>query len=222
MDGAVSAVDLTPYRMPSPDAAGPGAAKDADNPRTHSSGVDWKPEFRALYEEHFSMAWRGLLRLGVPETSVEDAVQDVFVVVHRREGDFAARSSVKTWIYGIVVRVAKDYRRSAARQRRRLTEVERLSEVSVEIPTSPAEHAEQREAAHLVNRVLSQMNDPEREVLVLAELLDLSTKEAAEVLGASLRTTQRLLARARENFERLLNEMTSEREQRWRDDGATP
>lgn len=201
-------MELSPFEMPSgTPSAGPGSPEVGVGERP----LDWSPSFRALYHEHFSMAWRGLLRLGVPETQVEDAVQDVFVVVHRREREFAARSSLRTWVYGIVVRVAKDYRRSAARQRRRLSEVERLSKVETERPPSPAEHAERVEAAHLVNRVLSRMNDAERETLVLVELMDLSTKEAAEALGTSLRTCQRALQRARENFDRLLSEVTQER-----------
>ena len=66
-----------------------------------------------IYAEHVAMVWRALRRLGVPETSIEDAVQDVFLVAHRRAGEFEGRSSVKTWLYGIALRVAKDHRRAA-------------------------------------------------------------------------------------------------------------
>jgi RNA polymerase sigma-70 factor, ECF subfamily len=204
----VSAVDLRSFQsgdvpLRQTEALGASEPPGPENRSDLGSG----PAFRKLYDEHVSMAWRGLLRLGVPEALVEDAVQDVFLVVHRRDGDFAARSSVKTWIYGIVVRVAKDYRRSVARQRRRLSEVERLSG-DVERPMSPAEHAEQVQAARLVNAVLSRLSDSQREVIVLVELMGLSTKEAAEVLGTSLRTCQRLLGQARELFDRFLAEMT--------------
>lgn len=192
----MSVVDLN-CRMeapgPEPDSPRSGAAKAAQ----------FGASFRDLYQQHVSMAWRGLLRLGVPEAAVEDAVQDVFLVVYRREGDFEARSSLRTWIYGIVVRVAKDYRRADTRHRRRLSEVERLSP-QAEPAASPAEHAERKEAARLVRHVLSRMPDAQREVLVLVELMGLSTSEAAEALGCSLRSSQRLLSRARASFENLL------------------
>jgi RNA polymerase sigma-70 factor (ECF subfamily) len=198
----VSAVDLQRHV--------PSSGPDPASPAQRVEGVPMERSFQRLYEEHASMVWRGLLRLGVPETAVEDAVQDVFLVVHRREGDFQARSSVRTWIYGIVVRVAKDHRRAALRHRRRLSEVERLSTLP-EPSTSPAEHAERQQAARIVGRVLARMPDAQREVLVLVELMDLSTAEAADALGCSLRTSQRLLGRARESFDALLAEETRER-----------
>src|SRR5262245_65871367 len=79
--------------------------------------------FREVYDEHFRFVWRSLRRLGVRESDVADAVQDVFVVVHRRLGDFEGRSKVTTWLYGICYRVAKD-RRRVAYVRRETTEDE--------------------------------------------------------------------------------------------------
>ena len=39
---------------------------------------------RQLYDSHFAFVWRNLRRLGVPDGIIEDAAQDVFLVVHRR------------------------------------------------------------------------------------------------------------------------------------------
>src|SRR5262245_25709599 len=72
--------------------------------------------FEALYDEHFDFVWRTVRRLGVPEALVDDAVQEVFLVVHRRLGSFEGRSSLKTWICAIVTRVASDSRRSVRRK----------------------------------------------------------------------------------------------------------
>ena len=62
--------------------------------------------FTGLFREHAPYVWRVLRRLGVAEADVEDACQEVFLVVHRRAESFDGTSSVKTWIYGICVRVA--------------------------------------------------------------------------------------------------------------------
>ena len=59
------------------------------------------------------MVWRALRRLGVPERDLPDAAQDVFVVVHRRLGEFDGGSRVSTWLYAICLRVASDRRRRA-------------------------------------------------------------------------------------------------------------
>ena len=65
-----------------------------------------------IYREHFDFVWRSLRRMGVAPGSMDDAAQDVFLVVHRKLASFQRRSSVKTWLFGIVMRVAHDHRRS--------------------------------------------------------------------------------------------------------------
>lgn len=150
------------------------------------------------------MVWRGLRRLGVPERSLEDAAQDVFLIVHRRAHDFAGRSSIKTWLYGIAVRVAKDYRRAERRHARR---VERLAAHVAQEPENthtPADEAERREANRLLYAALAAMKEELRDVLVLVELEQLPVREAATALGLRVRTCQRRLRAAHEAFEAAL------------------
>ena len=72
---------------------------------------------RQLYDSHFSFVWRNLRRLGVPDAILEDAAQDVFLVVHRRWDSFDARwSSVETWLFGILMRVARNHQHSLHRR----------------------------------------------------------------------------------------------------------
>ena len=54
------------------------------------------PTFAEVYEEQFSFVWRSARGLGIPEHAVDDVTQEIFVVVHRRLGDFEGRSSVRT------------------------------------------------------------------------------------------------------------------------------
>jgi RNA polymerase sigma-70 factor, ECF subfamily len=153
-----------------------------------------------LYAEHFRAVWRNLRRLGVPDAVLDDAVQDVFVVVHRRWPEFAGRSTLKTWVFGIVLRVSKDYRRAA---RRHAARVERYPEaLGIEPEAScPAEQAARREASRVVHAILDQLDDQERAVFVLVELEQLSVREAAEATGLRLATCQRRLRRARSAFD---------------------
>src|SRR6185295_19313029 len=60
-----------------------------------------------IYREHFGFVWRSLRHLGVAEPDVEDAAQDVFVVVHAKLATFAHRAQLTTWIYGICIHVAQ-------------------------------------------------------------------------------------------------------------------
>ncbi len=168
--------------------------------RTEAASTDW----RTLYAEHFPGVWRNLSRLGVPWDLLDDAVQDVFLVVHRRTADFGGRCSLKTWIFGIVVRVAKEYRRAA---RRHAARVESYTE-AMSAPnegSSPADEAARREEIELLHRILAGLSEEERAVFVLVELEQLSVREAAEAASLSLTTCERRLRSARQRFERALD-----------------
>jgi DNA-directed RNA polymerase specialized sigma24 family protein len=72
--------------------------------------------FDAVYATYFDFVWTSLRRLGVAESSLDDAVQDAFLVVHRQFGGFDGRSRLKTWLFGIALRVARDHRRRIHRK----------------------------------------------------------------------------------------------------------
>ena len=101
------------------------------NRSTHEAGVNTVaiPQTSAcpstsgpeqIYEQFFGFVWRNLRRLGVPDAALDDATQDVFVVVFRQWEGFEGRSSVQTWLFGIVLRVARDHRKVAQRRGRHL------------------------------------------------------------------------------------------------------
>src|SRR3954463_12048644 len=72
--------------------------------------------FEEIYDEYVDFVWRSARRLGVDEGAVDDVVQQVFMVIYRRLADFAGHPSVKAWIFAIVVRVVRDYRRTMRRK----------------------------------------------------------------------------------------------------------
>lgn len=157
----------------------------------------------ALYTQHFELVWRNLRRLGVPEASLDDAVQDVFLVLHRRAAEFLGQSNIKTWIVGIVLRVAHDYRRSQARHSARVALYAEHYRDTVPADC-PAEQVELKEAAALVRQIIAHFDDEEQNVFVLVELEELSLREVAESTGLSLSTCQRRLTAARKAFDAAL------------------
>src|SRR5262245_49705869 len=66
---------------------------------------------RQIFDEHARYVWRTLRHLGVADADLEDVCQEVFVTVHRKLPEFEGRSKLRTWLYGICLRVASDYRR---------------------------------------------------------------------------------------------------------------
>jgi RNA polymerase sigma-70 factor (ECF subfamily) len=160
------------------------------------------PGLPEIYAQHADFVFRNLRRLGVIESAIDDAVQDVFLVVHRRLGDFEARAQVTTWLFGIVLRVAQSYRRSAMRRRARLsdTPASDIEQVPVSTAESPIELLERREASTLLHRLLDELDDDKRAMLVCVELEQMTVPEAAESLGLNLNTAYGRLRAARATF----------------------
>ena len=163
---------------------------------------------RALYESHFGFVWRNLRRLGVPESSAEDAAQDVFLTVHRRYSSYDARwSRVETWLYGILIRVASDHRRARRRRRRRFdssVDLQAVLERSDSHEEGPDEVVARREALELLENALDALGDKKRAVFVMVDVEQLSVPEAAEALGVNVNTAYWRLRAARKEFDRAL------------------
>src|SRR5262245_7511078 len=122
--------------------------------------------FPEVFRAHAPLVWRALRRLGVREADVEDQCQEVFVVVHRRLGEFEGRSRLGTWIYGICLRVASDYRRRAHVRRE-----EPDGGVADERTSAPQLRAiEQAQARDLLDAALAELDDDKRAVFVLYEI----------------------------------------------------
>jgi len=155
-------------------------------------------EVGRLYDEHFDFVWRTLGRLGVEPGQREDAVHDVFLVVHRRLASYEGRSSLKTWLFGIAQRVAKVHRRLGARRR---LDVPEDDETLASPGSDPQEQAAEVEAATLVERLLEKLSEERRVVLILADLEEVPAPDIAQALEIPLNTVYSRLRLARRDFE---------------------
>lgn len=160
-------------------------------------GVGSAPELAAIYDEYFDFVWRSLRRLGVAAGLLEDALQDVFLVVHRRLAEFEQRSSLKTWLFGICLRVASDYGR---RGRGRPLGAE-LGDLADPHAPDPLEQAARSEAVAFLDRQLDALDPDKRAVFILGELEGMSCPEIAEAVGANVNTVMSRLKAARALFE---------------------
>jgi RNA polymerase sigma-70 factor (ECF subfamily) len=161
------------------------------------------PSFEELHGRYFDFVWASLRGLGVPAHCVDDATQDVFVVLHRRLSDFEGRSTLKTFLFGIVVGVARNHRRSAKRSDR-LTPFEEAPDLP-DTRSSPFDSAAASQALTKLVAILDRIDDAKREVLILSEWEEMSAPEIAEALGVGVNTVYSRLRLARAEFERILS-----------------
>lgn len=161
---------------------------------------------RELFDSHLPFVWRNLRRLGVPESLVEDAAQDVFLVVHRRWDTWQAeRSALETWLFGIVLRVAHNHRRA---QRRRLAWLLPSQDHQIrEAPSTadgPVEHLFRREAVATFERAVEGIDPDKRAVFLMVDVEQMTVPEAARELDINLNTAYWRLRKARMAFRRAL------------------
>lgn len=143
-----------------------------------------RDEVIAIVRQHTDFVWRSLRFLGVRERDLDDACQEVFIVVCRKLPEFEERSSLKTWLRGICVKTAAAHRRRA--HVRHETPVA-LHKEELALGTPEIDLENERRLA-LLQRALDALDDDRREVFVLYEIEQMTMKEVAEVLGCKLQT----------------------------------
>lgn len=164
----------------------------------------------AIFREHAPYVWRVLRRMGVHEADAEDVCQEVFVVVHRRLGDFDGACAVRTWLYGICVRTASDYRKRPHRRRERPAG-DALPEVGSD--AAQEDDLERRRARDRLDAALESLDEAKRAVFVLYEIEGLSMAEVVLAIGCPLQTGYSRLHAARKIvMERLAPRDADERE----------
>jgi RNA polymerase sigma-70 factor (ECF subfamily) len=160
-----------------------------------------KSEFDAAYRAHFGFVWRVLARQGVPVAALEDAVQEVFMVMHRHWGAWHGRASLRAYLFGIARRVAATSRRTQQRQRNKLDAIPARSPES-----GLDDQFDDRQRLDHLAAAIERLDPERREVFVLSDIEGLSAPEIADALGCKLNTVYSRLRRARE---RVIEEMAS-------------
>jgi RNA polymerase sigma-70 factor, ECF subfamily len=157
--------------------------------------------FEQVYAEFFDFVYRNARRLGVPAVAADDVVQDVFLVLHRRLREFDGRASMQGWVYGILANTVRDHRRSFRRKQAPLVPTERDEELG---PASsrgnPEAHAQQAQDVARLMALLDELSSAERELIVLADLEQLSVPEICACIGGNANTVYSRLRAARENL----------------------
>ena len=155
--------------------------------RAHAARVE------AFVRQYYAFVWRVLRRSGLAPADADDAAQRVFLIAADRIGDIL-KGSERAFLYRTAARVAANSRRSDHRRR----DLPGLEETAAATPfPAPDDLLDQRRARELLDRVLGELPEDLRAILVLFELEELRTPEIAEALDIPLGTVASRLRRAR-------------------------
>jgi RNA polymerase sigma-70 factor (ECF subfamily) len=155
-------------------------------------------DLSSIHDEHAEFVWLSLQRLGVRDDDIEDLLQEVFVVVHRRLNSFDGSARMTTWLFGICMRVVAAYRRRAFRRREQLAA--QVPEQATNLGESPEEVAIAQQRRDRLRAILDALDLEKRAILVMYELDELPCEAIAEILGIPVGTVHSRLHAARKAF----------------------
>jgi RNA polymerase sigma-70 factor, ECF subfamily len=159
--------------------------------------------FEALVEEHAALMLRVATMYVRSRAVAQEVVQDTWLSVLKGIASFEGRSSLKTWIFRILVNSAKT---RGARERRSVPfsslspedsgDPERLF-ASFEQPPHPEQRVIARETIDRAVRAIDRLPDAQRQVIAMRDLQGCSSDEVCSVLGISGGNQRVMLHRAR-------------------------
>lgn len=147
---------------------------------------------------------------------IEDIVQDTFLKAYTRLQGFQQQSSFYTWLCRIAINTALDFHKRHGRNPVQAVEDPELATAADRVgrsgPSVPAPDArmERAEIQLITQKVLEELPEIFRTVLVLREFEDMAYQDMADVLGISIGTVESRLFRARARFKDKLLQMHPE------------
>lgn len=169
--------------------------------------------FEALVRMYMPMLLRVARRIMRSEEDARDAVQDAFVSAFRSMSGFSANARLSTWLHRIVINACLMRLRTQRRHPEEAIEdyLPRFAEDGHQLVPNAhwSENAEtileRSEIRSVVRAAIDRLPDSYRDVLVLRDLEELSTEEAARALGVTPNAVKVRLHRARQALRTLLD-----------------
>ena len=145
--------------------------------------------FERLYRRHVAKV-TALARWLVGGSDVDDAVQEVFVLVWQKLGTFAGNSAFSTWLHRVAVNAMLRRRQTIGRARARLTHDD------FALAAAPAQ-SHHPDLAVAIERAVATLPAGAREIFVLHDMEGYKHDEIAELLDIDPGTSRSQLHRAR-------------------------
>lgn len=159
---------------------------------------------RQLIDDHYPFIWRLLARLGVHAADVDDATQQVFMVLLTRARLTIQEGRERAFLFGIAVRVAREHRRRDQKRARQ-------SEIDFDAMAHPGLDLEsltdQQRARELLDRLVQSIPEELRMIFILFEIEGLPAIEVAALLDIPAGTVASRLRRARQHFRQSVQQM---------------
>jgi RNA polymerase sigma-70 factor (ECF subfamily) len=173
--------------------------------------------FEAVYHSYFRQVVGWMRAMNVPAGDMEDAAQEVFLVVRRKLSGFQG-DNLAGWLFRIADLTARNYRRLAWFKHFFVREPSESPSDAWAMSGTPAMTLEEKEDRRALSQMLAGMSPKRRETLILFEVEGYSGQEIAALQGVPIKTVWTRLHHARRD---LVAQVTAARRRRERETGNT-
>jgi RNA polymerase sigma-70 factor, ECF subfamily len=163
--------------------------------------------FESVYHGYFRQVVGWMRAMNVPAGDMEDAAQEVFLVVRRKLSGFHG-DNLAGWLFRIADLTARNYRRLAWFKHLFVREPSEDPSDAWAMSSTPAITLEQKEDQRALAHMLERMSAKRRETLILFEVEGYSGQEIAALQSVPLKTVWTRLHHARRD---LLAQVTARR-----------
>ncbi len=140
----------------------------------------------------------------------EDVLQMSYLKVLDGRARFAGRSSLRSWLFGVIRRTAAEHRRQNALRGLRLDRWRASITAQRSAAPDPERDLVRTEESNRILAALNGLPSRQREVLHLVFYQDMTIGEAAQVIGVSLGTARTHYERGKKNMRQLLQRESDE------------
>jgi RNA polymerase sigma-70 factor (ECF subfamily) len=164
----------------------------------------------ALFDRYFDRLYAVVYRMLGNRTEAEDAIQEVFLKVHRGAPSLDPKRDPGPWLVTIAANVCRDRWRSGSSRLERASasfDAEPgLRELVSDGRPGPERDLLAAERANRVREALGKLKPESREVIVLREYEGLGYDRIAEILGVNEAAVRKRFSRALDELGRHVNE----------------
>ena len=170
-------------------------------------------EFEKLVRRESPRLFRVIVRIVKDQDEAESVMQEAYLQTYKRLATFRGDSKFTTWLYAIAINLAK----AALRKRKRFStyeqeEIDRMQPgfsngfyTETYDRWDPLRVAELRQRKRIVHDAIAQLPPDHRTIIVLRDIEELSTAEAAAILNIKEGTARVRLHRARQALRSVLD-----------------
>jgi RNA polymerase sigma-70 factor (ECF subfamily) len=156
-----------------------------------------------LQDQYYHRVRKFILASVRDESVADDLIQETFIKIQENLGSLRDPGKISPWIFRIAYHLCQDHFRTLKKS----SSHEEIHEGLVNLQEIPVQKKmEQSEMSQCVQEQLNLLPDSQRNVIILAEVMDFSHQEIADILGLTVETVKVRLHRARKKFKSILEE----------------